>query len=265
MSEAEAQAEPFEQPEANEPAPMVESFVVDLGGYEGPLDLLLTLARQQKVDLKNLSILKLAEQYLDFIQQARRLRLEIAADYLVMAAWLAYLKSRLLLPEPEDEAELSGEEMAARLQFQLERLQAMREAAEKLMARERLGWDVFPRGMPEGVTVIRESTWDCSLYELLKAYASQVARPNVTQLRVAPPAAFSIEEAIRRLSGLLGRMPDWASLEAFLPPDLRSGFERRSAAASTFAASLELVKQGRLQIRQAQHFGPIFVKGVQGE
>jgi segregation and condensation protein A len=216
------------------------------------------------VDLKNLSILRLAEQYLEFIQEARRLRLEIAADYLVMAAWLAYLKSRLLLPEPPGEAELSGEEMAARLQFQLERLAAMRQAADRLMARERLGYDVFPRGMPEGVTVLRTSLWDCTLYDLLRAYAEQVGRPNVTQLRVAPPAAFSVEEAIRWLSALLGRMPDWASLEAFLPGDLRTGFERRSAAASTFAASLELAKQGRLQIRQAQPFGPILVRGVEG-
>ena len=263
MSEAEAEA--FEQPERIEPAPLVEAFVVDLGGYEGPLDLLLNLARQQKVDLKNLSILKLAEQYLEFIQEARKLRLEIAADYLVMAAWLAYLKSRLLLPEPEGEAELSGEEMAARLQFQLERLQAMREVVDRLMARERLGQDVFPRGMPEGVTVLRTSDWDCTLFELLKAYADQIGKPNVTQLRLAPPAAFPVEEAIRRLSNLLGRMPDWASLEAFLPADLRSGFDCRSAAASTFAASLELVKQGRLQLRQAQHFGPIFVKGAERE
>ena len=261
MTEAQA----FEQPERREPAPLDEAFVVDLGGYEGPLDLLLTLARQQKVDLKNLSILKLAEQYLTFIQEARKLRLEIAADYLVMAAWLAYLKSRLLLPEPEDEAELSGEEMAARLQFQLERLQAMREVADVLMRRERLGQDVFARGMPEGVTVLRESTWDCSLFELLKAYADQVGKTVVTQLRVNPPVAFPVEEAIRRLTGLLGRMPDWASLEAFLPTDLRSGFDRRSAAASTFAASLELVKQGRLVIRQGQPFGPIFVKGAMRE
>ena len=259
------EAEAFEQAERIEPAPLGETFVVDLGGYEGPLDLLLNLARQQKVDLKNLSILKLAEQYLEFIQEARKLRLEIAADYLVMAAWLAYLKSRLLLPEPEGEAELSGEEMAARLQFQLERLQAMREVVDKLLARERFGVDVFPRGMPEGVTVLRTSDWDCSLFDLLKAYADQVGKPNITQLRLTPPEAFPVEAAIRRLVGLLGRMPDWASLEAFLPADLRSGFDRRSAAASTFAASLELVKQGQLLIRQAQHFGPIFVKGAERE
>ena len=248
-----------------DPAPdriEIGGFVVDLEGYEGPLDLLLTLARQQKVDLRNLSILQLAEQYLDFIGEARRMRLEVAADYLVMAAWLAYLKSRLLLPEAEGEAEPTGEEMAARLQFQLERLQAMREAVEKLFARQRLGIDVLPRGMPEGVRIIRNSVIECSLYELLNAYSSQVGRSNVTNLHLRPPEAFTMEQALRRLKAVLGEMPDWASLEAFLPAETQTGFQRRSAVASTLAASLELVREGRLQVRQAQTFGPIFVKGA---
>ncbi|MDP6707660.1 MAG: ScpA family protein [Alphaproteobacteria bacterium] len=241
------------------------AFVVDLEGFEGPLDLLLTLAREQKVDLRNLSILALAEQYLEFVAEARRLRLEVAADYLVMAAWLAYLKSRLLLPDPQDGDEPTGEEMAHRLQFQLERLQAMREVVEQLMQRDRLGIDVFARGLPEGIRVIRESVWECSLFELLQAYADQSVRGNVTHLTLEPPKAFSVEESLRRLESILGRMPDWASLESFLPPELTSAFARRSAVASTLSASLELTRDGRLQMRQAKPFGPIFVKAREPE
>jgi segregation and condensation protein A len=244
------------------PTVLRATFVVDLDGFEGPLDLLLTLARQQKVDLTQISILQLAEQYLGYIEEARRIRLEIAADYLVMAAWLAYLKSRLLLPEPEGEDEPSGEELAARLQFQLQRLQAMRAAAEKLMARARLGLDVFQRGMPEGISVLRQSVWDCQLYELLRAYADQVQGAPVTALSVRPPAPMTIEEALQRLRRMIGDMPDWASLEALLPPGLRSGFDRRSAVASTFTASLELAKAGQLQLRQRQPFGPILIKAA---
>jgi segregation and condensation protein A len=241
------------------------AFVVDLEGFEGPLDLLLTLAREQKVDLRSISILALAEQYLDFVAEARRLRLEVAADYLVMAAWLAYLKSRLLLPDPQDGDEPTGEEMAHRLQFQLERLQAMRGVVEQLMQRDRLGIDVFARGLPEGIRVIRESIWECSLYELLQAYADQSVRGNVTHLTLAPPKAFSVEESLRRLESILGRMPDWASLESFLPSELTSAFARRSAVASTLSASLELTRDGRLQMRQAKPFGPIFVKAREPE
>lgn len=242
-----------------------ERFVLDLDGYGGPIDVLLTLARDQKVDLAKISILDLADQYLSFIARARRLRLELAADYLVMAAWLAYLKSRMLLPEPEDEDEPSGEEMAARLQFQLERLQAMRDAIEKLTDRHRLGVDVFPRGMPEGVRVIRRSVYDCSLHELLAAYTGQLSRGKVTSLRLAPPPTYSVDEAIQRLGAMLGTLPDWASLETFLPASARTGFQRRSAVASTLAASLELVRQGKLTIRQGQMFGPIFLKGANPE
>ncbi|MDP6565393.1 MAG: ScpA family protein [Alphaproteobacteria bacterium] len=265
MSENEAQA--TEQAEAaafEDPPPSrrVDHFLVDLDGYEGPLDVLLTLARQQKLDLTGISILKLAEQYLAFISEARRLRLEVAADYLVMAAWLAYLKSRLLLPDQAGDAEPTGDELAARLQHQLQRLEAMREAAETLLRRQRLGIDVFPRGAPEGVTVIRQSTYECSLYELLKAYAVQADRGDVVSLRLRPITILSVEEAMRRLSAVLGEMPDWASLEAFLPAEMQGGIEGRSALASTLSASLELVKQGKLKLRQGQTFGPIYLKGA---
>ncbi|MBT4044465.1 MAG: segregation/condensation protein A [Rhodospirillaceae bacterium] len=237
-----------------------ESFQVALDGYEGPLDVLLTLARQQKLDLTGISILDLAEQYLAFIAQARSMRLEVAADYLVMAAWLAYLKSRLLLPAQPGDEEPTGAELAARLQHQLLRLEAMREAAETLMQRERLGVDVFPRGEPEGITVIRKSRYECSVYELLMAYVGQVDRSEVTSITPRPPAILSVEEALRRLTAVLGDMPDWASLEAFLPPELRAGMELRSALASTFTASLELAKQGRLSLRQGQAFEPLYMK-----
>ncbi|MBC8242134.1 MAG: segregation/condensation protein A [Alphaproteobacteria bacterium] len=235
-------------------------FQVTLDGYEGPLDVLLTLSRQQKLDLTHISILDLAEQYLVFVAEARRLRLEVAADYLVMAAWLAYLKSRLLLPSMPGDDEPTGEELAARLQHQLLRLEAMREAAETLMQRQRLGVDVFPRGAPEGVTIIRKSRYDCSLYDLLMAYVGQVDRSEVLSITPRPPAILSVDEALRRLSMFLGTMPDWASLEAFLPAELKAGMEMRSALASTFTASLELAKQGRLKLRQGQTFGPIYIK-----
>jgi segregation and condensation protein A len=242
------------------PHAAVDGFMVELGGYEGPLDLLLTLARKQKVDIRQISILALAEQYLAFIAQARKVRLEIAADYLVMAAWLAYLKSRMLLPETDNEEEPSGEELAARLQHQLRRLDAMRVAADAIMERNRLGQDVFARGAPEGVRIIRDSVYECSLYELLNAYGSQIGRTNVSTFRLRPVTIMSVEEAIRRLSQILGDMPDWASLETFLPTDLASGVERRSGVAATFTACLELAKQGKLLIRQSQTFGPVYLK-----
>jgi segregation and condensation protein A len=251
----------FEGPPPNPvPAAGGEGFQVTLDGYEGPLDVLLTLSRQQKLDLTHISILDLAEQYMTFIAEARRLRLEVAADYLVMAAWLAYLKSRLLLPAQPGDEEPTGEELAARLQHQLQRLEAMREAAETLMQRQRLGVDFFPRGAPEGVTVIRKSRYDCSLYELLMAYVGQVDRSEVQSITLRPPTILSVDEALRRLSTFLGGMPDWASLEAFLPDELKVGMEMRSALASTFTASLELAKQGRLKLRQGQTFGPIYLK-----
>ena len=255
----------FEDPRPDRTLLEEVDFVVDLDGYEGPLDLLLILARNQKVDLKSISILQLAEQYLGFVEAARQLRLEIAADYLVMAAWLAYLKSRLLLPDLEGSDEPTGEELAARLQHQLRRLEAMREAIDALMARPRLGLDVFSNGMPEGVRLIRQSSYECSLYELLQAYGAQAGRTNVTTLQLRPLIILSVEEAINRLRASLGHVPDWSSLETFLPPVAGSAMERRSVKASTFAACLELAKRGELAIRQGKTFGPIFVKAVERE
>ena len=237
-----------------------ETLVVDLDGYEGPLDVLLVLARQQRVDVTRISILQLAEQYLVFIEQVRGVRLEIAADYLVMAAWLAYLKSRLLLPDIESEDEPSGEEMAARLAFQLRRLEAMREAAGQLMTRDRLGRDVFARGAPEGVRLIRNTVYEVSFYELLKAYADHSVRGQVGHLTIAPAAAFTVEEALDRLVGILGRSPDWETLERFLPPALVDEASRRSALASTLAAGLELTRSGAATIRQGTPFGPIHLR-----
>ena len=242
-----------------------DSLVVDLDGYEGPLDVLLALAREQKVDVTRISILQLAEQYISFIEQARRIRLEIAAEYLVMAAWLAFLKSKLLLPEPEED-EPSGEEMAARLTFQLQRLEAMRESAEKLMARPRTGIDVFARGMPEGVTVIRNAVYECELYELLRAYANFQESKGVSEpLRLRRDLIYTVEHAVEQLRNMLGHLPDWSTLQSFLPAGLTEPFARRSATASTFAATLEMTKQGRMQLRQGSAFGPIYLKKIDKE
>lgn len=236
-------------------------LVLDLDGFEGPIDILLTLARQQKVDLTRISILTLAEQYLAFIAAARQLRLEIAADYLVMAAWLAYLKSRLLLPEPEgDEDAPSAPEMAEALTFQLRRLQAMRDAGESLMARPRLGRDVFRRGSPEGVQVVRTPVYHLSLFELLKAYGEQRRRKEGSVLTVEASELISIDEALRRLRGLFGQMMEWRTLMSFVPGRPGDGLVGRSAVAATFAASLELTRSGDIQLRQGTPFGPIYVR-----
>lgn len=257
---ATTETEPFDAPDS----PSAD-LVVDLEGYEGPLDVLLTLSREQKVDLRRISILRLAEQYLDFIAHARRLRLEIAADYLVMAAWLAYLKSRLLLPEPPSEdGEPSAEELAARLTRQLERLEAMRDVSGRLMARNRMGLDMFLRGAPEGIRVIRKSIYQLSLVELLKAYADhKVSHTKMEPLRMRRSFVWSVDDAYMRLSSLLGTLPDWTMLASYLPPDLKDAFAVRSAWASTLVASLEMSKQGRVQINQAAPFGPIFLKPIQ--
>ena len=239
-----------------------DQLVVDLDGYEGPLDVLLALARVQKVDLARISILALVEQYIAFINHAQQLKLEIAADYLVMAAWLAYLKSRLLLPEEPGDGEPTGEEMAARLAFQLQRLEAIRQRGAEIMSRHRLGIDVFSRGEPEGVTVIRHSQYDLSLYELLRAYAVQAVRHDARHIVVARPPVYSIEDAIRRLTAMLGSFPDWTQLETFLPKGLSDMTLRKSALASTFAASLEIAKQGRVELRQLKTFGPIFIRAL---
>ena len=241
-----------------------DALVLDLDGYEGPIDMLLQLARDQKVDLTRISILALANQYLDFVSRARKLRLELAADYLVMAAWLAYLKSRLLLPEPEEGEEPSGAEMAAALKYQLQRLQAMRDAGARLMALPRLGRDVFARGEPMPLRIVAETTYDISLYELLSAYGRSRSRVQATTLRIEPADLYSVDDALTRLTGLLGEMPGWRTLSSFLPPELQGGLQGgllwRSAIASTLAASLEMSKQGRVRIRQDGPFEPIYLR-----
>jgi len=235
-------------------------LLLDLDGYEGPIDVLLALARDQKVDLRKISILDLADQYLAFIARARQLRLEIAADYLVMAAWLAYLKSRLLLPEPETEGEPTGAELAAALAFQLQRLQAMKEAGQKIMARAQLGRDFFPRGEPERFKVIAKPVYTATLYDLLKAYGGHAGRRHEGALHILSSQLYSMDDALKRLGGMIGRTLDWATLASFLPAGLAAGLVRRSALAATFAASLEMARAGRLRIRQDSVFGPIFLR-----
>lgn len=238
------------------------ALVIDVGGFEGPLDLLLHLARNQKVDLARISVLALAEQYLQFVETARRIRIELAADYLVMAAWLAYLKSKLLIPQqarPEDGP--SGEEMAATLAFRLKRLEAMRDAAERLFNRNRLGRDIFGRGAPEHIPEKSGVSFDASLYDLLKAYANLRQRQAVTQVTIERRKVWSLVEARALLTAMLGDIGDWAELQsyllAYLPPA-----DRITATASAFAASLELVREGKLEIRQEGAFQPIFLRGV---
>jgi segregation and condensation protein A len=237
-------------------------LVVDLEGYEGPIDVLLTLAREQKVDLTKISILALADQYLAFIAAARHLKLEIAADYLVMAAWLAYLKSRLLLPEPPGPEEPSGEELAALLTHQLLRLEAMREAAARLMALPRLDRDVFARGSPEGLPRRLLPRYEATLLELLRAYGTQRQRKENTVLHIVPAELYSMDDALERLRRVLGRMPEWRSLLSFLPAGLAHGLIGRSAIAATFAATLELVRTGKLELRQDRAFGPILLRSA---
>lgn len=239
-----------------------EALVIDVDGFEGPLDLLLTLARTQKVDLLKVSILQLAEQYLAFVEAAKRLRIELAADWLVMAAWLAYLKSRLLLP-PEPEAEgPSAEEMAARLAFRLQRLEAMRAAGAKLMARPQLGRERFARGAPEAVEVSRRVEHEASLLDLMRAYARIKTRDDYAPLHVGREPVLTPERALERLRGLIGEVADWTALSAFLPVEWTGEpRRRRSAVAATFAASLELVKRGEAKLRQDSHFSEILIKG----
>ena len=236
-------------------------LVLDLDGYEGPIDLLLALAREQKVDLSKLSILALADQYLAFIAAQRRLQLEIAADYLVMAAWLAYLKSRLLLPQPpaEDDGP-SGAELAAALAHRLRLLEAMQRAGTALMARPLLGRDVFPRGAPEGLPTVARPVYETSLYELLSAYGEGRSRAERQMLTIAAPVFHSLDAALQRLGEFVGQVPEWRELSAFLPEEFRGGVYRRSALAATFAATLELVRAGRIELRQDRAFGPLYLR-----
>jgi segregation and condensation protein A len=242
------------------------TFVVDIDGYEGPLDVLLALAREQKVDLKEISIVQLAEQYLGFVAEARRTNLELAAEYLVMAAWLAYLKSRLLLPEAAGAEEPSGEAMAAALTFQLQRLEAMRDVGARLMARDRLGHDFFARGRPESLSGNRITVLRVDLFELLKAYSGHLRRREEVQpLQIQISELSSVEEALERLCRGLGSFPGWENLWRYLPPGTFEGLNQgrlaaRSALAATFAASLELVRRGGIKLRQGKPYGPIYLK-----
>ncbi|WP_295812971.1 ScpA family protein [uncultured Nitratireductor sp.] len=236
------------------------ALTVDVAGFEGPLDLLLHLARTQKVDLARISILALAEQYIAFIEKVRKMRLELAADYLVMAAWLAYLKSRLLIPKKPEDEEPTGEEMAALLQFRLKRLEAMRDAAARLVNRNRLGRDVFARGMPEPVIVQKENAFNASLYDLLTAYAAQRQRRAVTNVRIAKRGVWSLKEAREILVRMIGDFGEWTALDHFLIRFMTNAEERTTATASSFAASLELVREGALEIRQQEPFAPIYMR-----
>ncbi|NWK94233.1 segregation/condensation protein A [Sphingobium lactosutens] len=235
-------------------------LTVSFDHWEGPLDLLLTLARNQKVDLREISILALTEQYLAFIDSARQLKLELAADYLVMAAWLAYLKSSLLLPRQE-QPDPSPEELALRLQLRLQRLHAMRDAAARLMARDRIGRDVFPRRKPEGLRLVRKAQWKASLYGLIQAYGQIRARTQPVVHTIAVRPVMTLDEAIQRVASLVGAAIDWTRLEAFLPADLDQP-KARSALASSFVAALELARQGRLDIQQDGIFEPIYLRAA---
>ncbi len=237
-----------------------DALMVDVDGFEGPLDLLLALARTQKVDLARISILALVEQYLAFIGEARRLRLELAADYLVMAAWLAYLKSRLLLPPPPPDDGPSGEQLADALAFRLRRLEAMRDAAARLAGRARLGRDVFPRGAPEPLATTTRPLWQATLYDLVAAYAAQRQRQAPTSIRLARRAVWSLVDARAILERLVGRVAVWTELDVLMATYLADPSERTTVRASTFTASLELAKEGLVEIAQASAFAPIFVR-----
>lgn len=259
MPEQNDRDELFEEDEKPERAPG-ETLVVDVDGFEGPLDLLLVMARDQKVDLTRISILALAEQYLRFIDDARRLRLELAGDYLVMAAWLAYLKSRLLLPDTEDGEEPTGEELAAALAFRLQRLEAMRGAGARLLTRNRLGRNRFRRGMPEPVITLRSQNWQASLYELLEAYGSMRQRQMVSTVRIEKRSVMTLTEARERLTQLIGTALDWVPIDSFLSEYLVSPEMRASARASSLSASLELVKEGAVELRQGEAFAPLYLR-----
>ncbi len=243
------------------PAP-ADALIVDVAGFEGPLDLLLALARTHKVDIAKISILALVEQYLSYIHEAQRLRIEIAADYLVMAAWLAYLKSRLILPRQEDAGdEPTAEEMAQRLAFRLMRLDAMRNAIAELMTRKRLGRDVFPRGMPEQTKSVTETQWTAEIYDLLKAY-SEIRRRTIKVTHVVKArTVWSIKDARGRLERLIGESPaDWLDLDFFLKRYLAPAGESRTVLASSFGASLEMAREGLIELRQDAPFAPIYMR-----
>jgi segregation and condensation protein A len=250
-------ADTFQTPQI----PVEEALIIEVDGFEGPLDLLLALARNQKVDIAKISVLKLADQYLAFMETARRHRLELAADYLVMAAWLTYLKSRLVLPHAMGPEAAGAEDMAAQLRWRLARLQVMREAAVRLLARDRLDRDVFARGAPEPILVVRTRKHADTMYDLLTAYSQQrVRRLGHRVYEMARAPVYLIEEARHRIERMLGRIPDWSELARFVPLDWSRGVRRRSALASTLLAALELTRDGQLEMRQMTPFGDIFLK-----
>ena len=242
-----------------------EHLVVDVDGFEGPLDLLLTLARSQKLDLRRISVLQLADQYLDFLKDAKDLRIELAADYLVMAAWLAFLKSRLLLPPDPTEAGPSAQDLAMHLAFQLERLQAMREAAARLMARDQKGRDFFPRGSPESVMRVRSVRHTSTLLDLMQAYARARTRDEFRPLVLDREHVFTMEQALDKMRGIIGFVGDWTDLVNYLPKEWALHPQRRrSATAAYFAAVLELAKRGHIDLRQVENFAPIHIRRKQG-
>jgi len=252
--------------ETGRPAELSEgepALVVDVEGYEGPLDLLLALARQQKVDLAKISILALADQYLQFIEAARKIRLELAADYLVMAAWLAFLKSRLLLPEPPAAEGPSAEEMATALANRLRRLEAIREAANRLMNRPQFQRDVFPRGNPESIAEVRHQKFTATLFDLLSAYATQRQSGVLTSVHLARRTVWSLAEAratLERLVGMTEVTDDWSSLDSYLMNYVADDSQRATVFASSFAAALELVREGQLELNQQQAFAPLYFR-----
>lgn len=255
----------WELPDAENAPSAAEAFIVDVEGFEGPLDLLLALARTQKVDLAHVSILALVEQYLTFINEAQRLKLEIAGDYLVMAAWLAFLKSRLLLPkEKTEDGQETAEEMAQKLSFRLARLEAMRNAMAHLMTRKRLGRDVFPRGMPEGVKTVRDTEWTAQIYDLLKAYADQRRRTVKVSHVVKARKVWSIKDARMRLEKLVGQTTGlWTQLDLFMHhylPETAPAEEQKTVVASSFGATLEMAREGYVELQQEAPFAPLYVR-----
>jgi len=246
--------------ELSERATDEPALVIDVEGFEGPLDLLLTLARQQKVDLAKISILALADQYLAFVEEARKLRLELAADYLVMAAWLAYLKSRLLLPEQHEPDGLSAEDMATALAQQLRRLEAIRQVAEQLLNRPQLGREVFARGFPEPIAEIRKPEWSATLYDLLSAYAGQRQKQARAYVRLPKRTVWSLGEAREAIERLIGHATDWHVLDEYLIAYMVEPSHAATVRASSFAAALELVREGRLEMHQQAAFAPLYVR-----
>ncbi len=260
-----------EDPPRTERTHEADALLLNIDGFEGPIDVLLELARNQKVDLMQVSILQLVRQYLQFMERAKEMNLDLAAEYLVMAAWLAYLKSRLLLPREDESVDPSAEEMAEALQFQLRRLEAMQEAAEKLMALPQLGQQVFVRGQPEGVQIKTTTTWDVKFYDLIKAYGDIKKRSEDSHYDLPDFHLMSTENAMSRLTRMLGQLPKkgigsvWSTLESFMPEGIKDRLFGRSAMASTFTAGLELAKQGKLEIKQDGLFRPIYMRALAAE